>query len=75
MASSWQEPRCLPPFGGEPAESSLRHGLGQDTLLSLALLQSPPSRQGADRTLSLWSGRGPGPLNTSLRLLAFLLGT
>lgn len=42
--------------------------------LGLALLQSPPYRQGADRTLALWGGPGPVPLNTGIRLLAFLLG-
>lgn len=41
--------------------------------LGLALLQSPPYRQGADRTLALWGGPGPVPLNTGIRLLAFLL--
>lgn len=41
----------------------------------LAPLQSPPSQQGADRTPTLWPGPGPGPLHTSIRLLAFLLGS
>lgn len=63
--------------GGTPPPSGPRAYTGPRLTLGwgLAPLQSPPSQQGADRTLTLRPGPGPGPLHISIRLLAFLLGS